>query len=283
MNLNTQIELANYQDPKLYEKAYSQEVTLLAKNQEGLKEMFRIVSISLTENLQRTGIVFAEDLVGQKNILVGSGALRSKLVDLMLTGSTKQIKDEITKYDFIQLQPLINFTHKFKDISKEQIQEVMRMVTNEARRQGKIVVASGDVRYIDPEQKIYHEVYINAKGLGGSRHYLFRYNDNNPTYPDQYMLTTDEMIQEFSFLGEASLVKDVVIRNTNLIADMCDKLQVIKDKLYTPSAGNADEMLEQTVYKNAYAKYGNPLPEIVEARIRREIEPIKKYGFAIIY
>lgn len=284
MQINTQHELRGFRAEYVNEKAFSKEVTLIAKNQEGLKELFEIVSQSLTDNLYKRATVFYEDLATRQNVLMGSGALRSKLVDYMLTGSRQQVIDEISKYDYIEIQPLQNFAHKINDsISKEDLESSMRFVVQEAKKQGKLVVATGDVRYLDPRQKLYHEVYINAKGLGGIRHYLFRYNQKNPVYPDQHMLTTDEMLKAFAFIGDIHLVKEVVIKNPNLIADQIEEIQVIKDKLYTPKFGNSDEELEKIVYAKAHEMYGNLLPKIVDDRIKKELTPIKKYGFAVIY
>jgi len=284
LNITTQLELAQYNNSDLIGKSFSYQVTVLAKNQAGLKELFQLTTESLTDNFSRGPRLIFEDIKNKNNILLGSGALKSRLVDRMFFGSREQINEEISKYDYIEVQPIQNYLHYInRDYSQEQIEYIIKFVAEEARKQGKLVVATGDVRYLDERDKIYHRVYINAKGLGGSLHYLYKRNEDNPVYPDQHMLTTHEMVEAFAFLGDVNFIKDVVITNSNKIADMIEDVQVIKDKLYTPKFGDSDKDLIDFVYKTAKEKYGENLPEIIEKRLKRELEPITKYGFAVIY
>ena len=284
LGITNQKILYEYISEKLYEKVFPHSMTILAKNQEGLKELFLIISKSLTNDFYKNGNVFLDDLKLNKNVLLGSGGLTSKLVDLIFTGSKDQIQEEIKKYDYIEIQPLQNFIHKIhENYSWENLHEMIKFIISKAKKQNKIVVATGDVRYLDENEKIYHEIYINAKGLGGVRHYLFNYGDKNKKYPKQHLLTTNEMIKQFKFLNDNKLIKEIVIENTNKIADLIEEVHVIKDKLYTPKIDSADSKLENMVYNQAKNIYGNPLPKIVKDRIKREIEPIKKYGFSVIY
>ena len=284
MNILTQMDLINYSTPDLHARKFTKEVTMIAKNQNGLKELFKYVSTGLTEQFWNGPKLFMDDYKKRKDVLLGSGALQSRLIDKMLFGSKYQVKEEISKYDYIEIQPLKNFEHIInRGFNIENLKDMIRYVVLEAKAQGKLVVASGDVRYLDEKDKIYHDIYINAKGLGGKRHYLYKFNEKNPVYPKQHFLTTDEMIQELSFLDDITLIKEIVIDNTNRIADLIEDIQVIKDDLYTPKFGDSNKDLTDLVYKNARKKYGAQLPKIIEERIERELTPIIKYGFAVIY
>ncbi|NQZ66000.1 MAG: PolC-type DNA polymerase III [Mycoplasmatales bacterium] len=284
MGIDNQEQLYNYKNDKLYARQFSKEVTCIAKNQDGLKELFRFISLGHTEEFFGSPKIFIEEFENRKNILLGSGALKSRLVDRMFYGSKLQVQEEIAKYDYIEVQPLKNFSHLInRGFEEKNIKDMIRFVVKEAKRQGKIVVATGDVRYLDKKDKIYHEVYINAKGLGGVRHYLYRFNEEDPVYPLQHILTTQEMMEEFSFLDDINLIKEIVVDNTRKISDMIEKIQVIKEDLYTPKFGNSEKQLTDLVYKNARRIYGEKLPKIIEDRIKRELTPIVKYGFAVIY
>lgn len=285
LSIITQEDLFEFKSEDLYKKAFTNEVSIIAKNQNGLKELFFLVSSSLTKNFFDGSVVFFEDLKGRENVLLGSGALRSRLMDRALFGSRKQIREEISHYDYIQVQPVKNFMHYFaKGFTEENIKDALKFIVKEAKRQGKIVIATGDVRYLDETDMLFHEVYINAKGLGGSRHYLFNYDKSKKIdFPMQNFMTTDEMLKEFAFIDDNDVVEEIVIKNTNKLADSIENIEVIKDKLYTPTMPDVNEKLEAKVYETAYAKYGNPLPTNIEARIKKELEPIKKYGFAVIY
>lgn len=284
LGVTTQQELYNFITEGIYSRKFTKETTLIAKNQTGLKELFKFVSTGLADQFYGGPKLFIEDFALRKDILLGSGSLNSRLTEKMLYGAKYQVKKEIELYDYIEIQPLKNFAHIInRGFNIENLKDMIRYVVKEAKSQGKIVVATGDVRYLDESQKIYHDVYVNAKGLGGRRHYLFKFNEENPIYPIQQILNTEEMIQAFSFLDDINLIKEVVIENTNKIANMVEDIQIIKNKLYTPKFGNSDEELTNLVYKNARKLYGQVLPKIIEDRITRELTPIIKYGFAVIY
>ncbi|NQZ29448.1 MAG: PolC-type DNA polymerase III [Mycoplasmatales bacterium] len=278
-------DLAAEINDTVYKTSFAKEVSVIAKNNQGLKELFKLVSQSLTEQYFKSPRLFWQDLPKSENLLIGSGGIKSKFVDLMLTGTTQQIIDDIQRYDYIEIQPLRNFSHLIsrRNISKQNIKDSIKFIIEEAKKAGKPVVATGDTRYIDDMDSIYHSVYINAKGLGGVRHYLFKYNERNPQYPVQSLLTTNEMKEQFAWLGIEELIEEIVVTNTNIIADQIEEIQVIKDDLYTPKIDQSDELLTNLVWKTAKEQYGEELPEIVSNRIERELGNIIKYGFGIIY
>ena len=284
IGINNQKELSEYSSKDLDKKSFSNYITLIAKNQKGIKELFKIASNALTTNFLKQPTVYFEDLKDRSEVLLGTGGLNSRLYNRMFFGTKAQIIDEISHYDYIEVQPVDNYLHLInRGIKKEDIEMIIKFVVSEAKRQGKLVIATGGVRYINPEDKIYHQVYINAKGLGGVRHKLFKFNEEDPIYPNLFFRTTQEMIEEFSFLGDANLSKEIVVTNTNMLADKIEKVVIIKDGLFTPIFDNSDKKLEELSYKTAREIYGEKLPKIVEDRLNRELEPIIKYGFAVIY
>ena len=285
LNINTQGDLYEYGTSALDAKKFTKEVTILAKNQSGLKELFSYISSDLTDDFNGKPSIYFEDLSKRKDVLLGTGTLNSILVDRMLYGSKYQVKEEIAKYDYVEVQPLRNFAHFVnRGFDINHIKDMIKFVIEEAKRQDKIVVATGDVKYLDEADKIYHQVYIYAKGLGGVRHPLFKFKEKNPVYPTLSYLTTLEMKEEFSFLEDVNLIDEIVVKNTHKISMLIDSdIQVIKDELYTPEFGDSDNDLKNLVYANAHKIYGEKLPQIVEDRIKRELEPIIKYGFAVIY
>ncbi|MCK5866855.1 MAG: PolC-type DNA polymerase III [Mycoplasmataceae bacterium] len=284
LGINSQQELTNHYSDSLNNKKFTKEISLLAKNQKGLKELFKFTSTGLTVNFEKHPKIFVEDLEKRVDVLLGSGSLGSRLVERMFFGSKAQVIEEIKKYDYIEVQPPKNFIHFInRGMKKEDVEDMISFVINEAKKANKIVVASGDVKYLDELDKIYHEVYISAKGLGGSRHKLFSYNEENPKYPIFNFLTTKEMREEFAFLSDVKLIEEIVVTNTNKIADMIEDIEVIKKDLYTPGFDDVDNKVNNFVYKTAREIYGDNLPKIVEDRIERELAPIKKYGFSVIY
>ncbi len=284
LNINTEQDLATYLSHDLYAKTFSHEVTVLVKNQAGLKDLFHLISLTLTNNYFNSPKLFFNDLKISDNILLGSGALKSRLVNKMLRGSKQDIIEEISHYDYIEVQPRQNYLHLINDnFTIENLNEIINFVIIEAKKQNKIVVATGDVRYLEAKDRIYHEIYVYAKGLGGERHYLYNYHQKEQVLPYQHLLTTNEMKAEFKFLEDINLIDEIVVKNTHLIANQIERVEVIKNKLYTPNFTDADKNLRALVFANAQKIYGHPLPIIVKERLEQELAPLKKYGFSVIY
>ncbi len=277
-------DIDNLREESLYCKVFSKNVSVLAKNQKGIKELFKLISLGCTTQFFNGSKVFMKQIKDCKNLLLGSGGLDSRLVDLILYGTKSEIKEEIKLYDYIELLPISAFSHKIaKSFPESFIKEMLRFVYKEAKKQKKIVIASGDVRYKSDREKIYHEVLINAKGIGRVRHPLYSFNDKNPQYPTLSYLTTKEMIKEVNYLEDSKIIREVVVKGPNKIADTIEEVKIIKDKLYTPTFKNDVKELKSLVYKTAHEMYGDKLPSIVQDRIDKELAPIIEHGFSVIY
>ena len=176
--------------------------------------------------------------------------------------SDEKVKEAMEFYDFIEVQPLPNYSWLVDTQRSESMETVKRTVLDVIRNAeeiNKMVVATGDVHYLNPEDKIYRDVYINADAVGSKKHPLFDYKRRVKENPDQYFRTTDEMLKEFSFLGEEKAY-EIVVTNSNIIADMTEHLKPIQDKykeilenkeyleqIYTKGAENARKLASKTL------------------------------------
>ncbi|WP_027875328.1 PolC-type DNA polymerase III [Mesoplasma chauliocola] len=266
-------------------------VNVLAKNQQGLKDIFKLVSISHTENFFNSPKIFKEKLKEFKeknNILIGAGCVNSEVFEIARLNTNNKLEEIIQLYDYVEIQPLSVYKNLITDnqMEEHELIEVIQKIIKTAKKYNVMLVATSDAHYTRPELKKIRDVYINAKGLGGSRHPLFSFKNKNKSvdYPDQFMRTTNEMIKEMNWLNDANLVQEMVITNTNKIADMIENdIVVIKDGLFTPNIDNVDTLLKNKCYETAHDMYGEVLPEIVEARLEKELNSIIKHGFAVVY
>ena len=261
-------------------------VTIYAKNQVGFKNLFKLISYSNVEyiaDLPRLPRSVIEE--HREGLILGSACLNGEIFDLMSRESDEKVQEAMKFYDFIEVQPLPNYSWLVdtqRSESEETVKRTVLDVIRNAEAINKMVVATGDVHYLNPEDKIYRDVYINAEAVGARKHPLFDYKRRVKSNPDQYFRTTDEMLKEFSFLGEDKAY-EIVVTNSNIIADMTEHLKPIQDKLNTPRIEGVEDMLTNMVYENAHKTYGKELPEIVEARIQKELKSIIGNGYAVIY
>ncbi|MGL5732815.1 MAG: PolC-type DNA polymerase III, partial [Metamycoplasmataceae bacterium] len=270
----------------IHNKKFSNQITILAKNQKGLKELFKTITEASTVNFFSEPRIFFDEFKKSENILVGSSGIKSRLLEKVFTGTTNDIIEEIKRYDYIEIPSPRLFVHLInrESISQKNLEFALRDLIHKAKQLNKPCVAIGDVRYIDEKEKILHNVYITAKGLEGRSHYLFRHKEVAPVYPVQNFLTTSEMLENFKFLNDEKLAYEIVVENSNKIADLIDEdIKVIKNKLYAPKFDDSDNKLQELVYKEAHATYGENLPTIIKERIDKELQPILKYGFSVIY
>ncbi|WLP85481.1 PolC-type DNA polymerase III [Mycoplasma seminis] len=283
-------QLDSIQDTSIYSRTRSSQVTVLALNQTGLKELFNLVTLSLTERYFGSPKLFIEDIVKTPNILIGSGGLKSKLLDYCFYSSDIAIESWAQKFDYIEI-PHIGALDHFDDAPDKfdafEIKDTIVKMIRLAHKFNKIPVAIGDVRYEDKMDQNIFKCLVYSKGIGNASHFLFDYKKaqgQGIKIPDLSFYTTDEMLEAFSFLNNEELVNDLVINNPNAIADMVqDKIEVIHNDLYTPKFDNSKDKLYELVYKTAHEKYGEVLPELIEERLKKEITPILEYGFDVIY
>ena len=146
----------------------------------------------------------------------------------------------------------------------------------------KPVVATSDAHYVDPNQKIFRDVYIRSQAIGGKHHPLYDFKGRIKDNPDQHLRTTQEMLEEFSFLDK-DLAKEIVVTNSNLVADMIEPVIPLKDGTYSPRMENDKEELTRICWETAHKIYGENMPDIVKQRIEKELNSIIGNGFAVMY
>ncbi|WP_426461362.1 PolC-type DNA polymerase III [Mycoplasma hafezii] len=282
--------LYDYKQEELRNKTRSSQISIIAKNQHGLKQLFQLVSKSLTERFYKSPKLFWEDIPNpHDDLLLGSGGLKSELIDAVFYSSDLKVNKLISKFDYIEVPHPSAFKHLIdtNDFTYQDICYLLKDFILKAKSQNKIVVATGDVRYENKDDQIFYKSLVYSKGIGNVAHFLFNYSKakaGNLPIPDLYFLTTKEMLEEFKFLDNLDLIKEIVIENSNKIADLVDdNIIVIRDKLYTPIFDDSQTKLKELVYKTAHEKYGEQLPQIIEERLEKEITPILKYGFDVIY
>lgn len=264
-------------------------VIAFAKNPQGLKDLFKLVSfghIKYFADVPKIPRSILQEY--RKNLLLGSACFNGEVFDSARTKSREYLKSVVSFYDYIELQPPENYSYLINmgDIANEdELKKYMLDIIDVANEENKMVVATGDCHYLNPQDKMYRDIFIYAKGIGNVNHPLHPYSRDNMEYfenPDQHFRSTDEMLEAFAFLGEEK-AEEIVITNTNLIADQLEELKPIKEKLYTPTIENCAELLSEKCYNTAKAMYGDPLPEIVKNRLEAELKGIIEHGYSVIY
>lgn len=282
------LDLCNLQKEDVYKIVFPYHMTAIALNKVGLKNMFKLVSEANTVYFHRGSRIPKERLEKyREGLLFGSSCYRSDVFEAAMNQSDEQLEKAMEFYDYIEIQPLDDYYH-LVDRGKIESQEdlivsIKRLITM-AKKLDKIIIASGDVHFLEPKDKIYRDVFISNPtiGINHTAHPLCNRRDPKAFNPCQYLRTTEEMLECFPYLDEKETY-EYVVTNTNKIADMVDEIKPVHDKLFTPHIEGADEELRDLCYENAHKMYGNPLPQIVEKRLEKELGNIIKHGFGVIY
>ncbi len=249
---------------------------LLVRTMEGLKNLYKLVSTSHLDHFyKRPRISKAVLDEHREGLIVGSACEAGELYQKMLRGATEEeLKEIASYYDYLEVQPLGNNGFMLREhtvASEEELKDMNRAIVALGDKLGKKVVAACDVHFMDPGDAVYREVLQTAKG----------YDDANHQAP-LYLRTTDEMLSEFSYLPKEKAF-EIVVTNTNLIADEIEDILPIPKETATPEMPGATEELQELSYGKAYELYGEELPELVKARMEKELVPIIKYGFSVMY
>ncbi len=285
-NLNKDSDLCKLYSTEIYSKTRGNHITVLIKNQKGLVNLFKLITISHTQNFYGSAKILKKNIENlREGLFIGSGCLESDIFESALSKSDEELTKIINFYDYIEVQPPSLFIHLVQKsiITYENLLLKIKRIIKIAMQLGKKIVATGDVKYIDEKDSIFHEVYIHSKQIGGKRHLLYDHKKTIKEYPKYHFRTTKQMKKEFDFLKDKKLIQDIVVNNTKWISDNIEQVYPIKDKLYTPIIENSEKKLHDLCYENAYKIYGKVLPVIVEKRLKKELDAIIKHGFAVIY
>ncbi|HHW80065.1 MAG TPA: PolC-type DNA polymerase III [Acholeplasmataceae bacterium] len=274
-----------------YKQMFPKHMTVLAKNQVGYKNIFEIVSKALTENFANGPKTLVSTLNHyRKDLLIGSACDLGDVFEKALNGTDEDLLKAIDFYDYIEVQPPTSYLHlaeKFNGDGKAIIEATITKIVKTAKKAGKLVVATGNVHYLDETDGIYRDIFIRTPVVGGGLHPLYGYENA----PKQYFMTTTEMLNAFGFL-DMELAEEIVITNTNIINNKIESVKPFPDELYSLPDDAFKDILgiesiavetKRLVIENANKQYGDELHPLIKERIDKELESIIGNKFAPIY
>ena len=261
------------------DQKFANHIIILAKNQLGLQNLYKLVSISHLQFFYKRPRIPKKILSEyREGLILGSACEAGELIRAIVDGAPEEKIESIAEfYDYLEIQPIHNndFLKRSKEFPQIQTDEdlinINKKVYELAKKLNKPLVATCDAHFLNPEDSIYRAIIQKGQGFSDA--------DNQPPL---YFRTTTEMLEEFGYLPFEEAV-EAVINNPRKIADMCEKIQPIPDALYAPFMPGAEEEIRETSYTNARNLYGDDLPKIVEDRLEQELTPIINHGFSSLY
>ena len=264
--------------PDTVKKLPTYHAIILAKNDAGRVNLYRLISAShLNYYARRPRIPKSLYMKYREGLLLGSACEAGELFRALVRGASDQDIARIVEfYDYLEIQPIGNNAFMLRDEdspanTEEDLQEYNRRIVQLGEQFHKPVVATCDVHFLDPQDEIYRRIIMKGKGFGDA-------DDQAPLY----LRTTEEMLKEFAYLG-SDKAEEVVVTNTNRIANMIDNLCPLRSGKFPPVIENSDGMLRDICYNRAHEIYGEELPKIVEERLERELNSIISNGYSVMY
>ena len=282
------VEDMNGAFPLNIQKQATRNIVVIAKNLTGLQNLYRLVSESHIDyyGSKKPRVLKSRIDKLRDGLIVGSSLTShfsndGELAEYYMRYDLENVEKNIDFYDYIELLPRATYAELYEEdgtgtiSSFEQIEDMNKYFYNLAKERGKLVTASSNVHYNNEEDYKIRSILLYGSGN------VFRENQYK-TDNKFYFRTTDEMLDEFSYLGE-EVANEIVVKNTNAIADMVEVIKPVPDGFYPPKIDNAENIVKEMTYEKAYRIYGNPLPEIVKARLERELGAIIGNGFSVLY
>ncbi len=251
-------------------------MVIFAKNKEGLKNLYKLISFSYLDYYKRFPRM-PKSVIEQyrDGLIIGSACESGELYKAILEGkSTQEIEEIAGFYDYLEVQPLCNnrfLIEEGKVRDEETLKEINRQIYELGKKLGKPVCATCDAHFVNKEDEIYRRILLAG----------MKFSDADKEMPI-YLRTTDEMLEEFSYLGP-TVAEEIVIDNPGKIADMCEYIRPIPKGTYQPTIEGANEELTESCWSRAHEWYGDEIPEIVEKRLNKELTSIINNGFAVLY
>ena len=258
-------------------KIRSHHIILLAKNETGLRNLYKLVTVSHLRHFNKRPLL-PRAVISQyrEGIIVGSACEAGELYQAVRSGaSDAELEDIASFYDYLEIQPTGNNMFLVREgyCTVEDLKEHNRKIYELGKRLGKLVVATCDVHFLNPEDAKLRTILQAAQN----------YKDAE-LQPPLYLHTTEEMLEEFAYLGE-DVAYEVVVTNTNKVAEMVKRIKPVpdRDQLYSPAIPGAEDAVKNLCYTKAHAWYGDKLPQIVEDRLKMELDAIIGHGFSVLY
>ncbi|MDO5557168.1 MAG: PolC-type DNA polymerase III [Clostridia bacterium] len=257
-------------------KLKSYHAIILAKNYVGLKNLYKLISIShLDFFYKKPRILKSIYMKYKEGLILGSACEAGELYRAIVEKkSDEEIENIAETYDYLEIQPIDNNMFMVRNETvpdRVALQDINKRIIKLADKLGKLTVATCDVHFLDPEDEIYRRILMAGQG----------YSDADEQAP-LYLRTTEEMLEEFEYLGEEKAY-EVVVTNTNKVADMCEQISPISSEKCPPHLPNCEEDIRNIAYSKAHELYGEILPDIVKERLDKELESIIKNGFSVMY
>ena len=260
---------------------YAQHIILFAKNQQGLRNLYHLISDSNLKHFKRVPRILKSELIKlREGLIIGSACENNELFQAVVRGrSDAELKRIASFYDYLEVQPISNnrfMLDKDKNgrsvaNSEEDLRDFNRTIVRIGEEMGKMVVATGDVHFLNPEDEIFRHILLATKGFDDA-------DKPNPLY----LRTTDEMLQEFSYLGEEKAY-EIVVTNPNTVADMCETIRPVPHNLFAPAIENSVEDLKALVYGKMHRLHGENPPELIVKRVETELNDIISCHYDVIY
>lgn len=251
-------------------------IILLAKTQQGLKNLYKLVSEAHIDNFfKRPRTKKSRLMEMREGIIVGGACEAGEIYRSVLDGrNDNEIKKIMEFYDYVEIQPIANneyLVEKGSVKDKEELRDINRKIYNLAKECNRATVATGDVHFLDPHDEAFRRIIMAGQG----------FSDADKQAP-LYLKTTEEMLREFSYLG-SDIAKEVVIKNPLAIAESIDILKPIPDETYPPKIEGADDEIRNMTLNKVHSIYGDNLPEVVQKRLDKELNSIINNGYAVLY
>ncbi len=290
-NIRTLIDL-NSKSNQLKDFYFTKHITLISKNQNGLKSLNKLVSMASIDffNKKKKNPMLPLSLFFEKgelfsDLLIGSACERGFLFQAILDADELFIETIISMYDYLEIFAPTSYKHLLvnNDLKEKELHQVIRKIVELGKKHNIPVIASSNAHYASETEKKFRDILISAPKVGGGYHTLFSFRNPKSEKPDSHLRRSSELIKEFSSFLTKEDVMDVVVNNTKTLQEQISEQDPIKNKLFTPKINDVEERLKKLIDDNVLRLYGENPDEKIIKRINRELDSILKHGFGIIY